>query len=87
MEIGYRGSGFYENTGTQPLGDMAEAYDSNRAPQFYTHGSHGSGWYFGGSRSYDVGSGNYYSPSSVPNDLYRGGSYSPQGLDIMRVRL
>ena len=71
MENGYYGEGFYENTGTQPLGNMAEAYDTNRPPQFYTYGAQGSGWYLAGSRSRYVGSGTYYSESSVPDDANR----------------
>ena len=55
VDNGVHGSGYYENVAPQVLGDYAEAFDSNGAPQFFNNGENGSGWYLSSGRSGSVG--------------------------------
>ena len=80
VDNGVHGSGYYENVAPQVLGDHAEAFDSDRVPQFFNNGEYGSGWYLYSGRSGSVGSGSYRSWEEIQSlDAYYGGSYSPYG--------
>jgi len=78
--VGVNGSGYYQNTAEQELGNNAPVYgeESSRGPAYYDNGSLGAGWYMGSDRSSDVGAGNFTPESVVENESEYSGS-GPQG--------